>query len=302
MLTATDTHYLVGLLTKVTVPDDVEVELGDVKHKNPDGEIIVFRGIEVKDHLRPLTVEHIEQLCLKFNDMPEITRKAVVSASGYTKAAIAKAEAHNLELFMLIPWDDPSIGFNHVFAPTGNELLTEIIGNWVQPPGIAIKVSNEYWSLLKDADLNRLNVCTSDGSPVPAFSSGEALSSFIANYAAKEHTKNIAGTLKSETEDTYVKRIVEPTDSICIEHRGTIIPVIDFWIIGVIRYIKIKRKTEYKILIKHNETKPYVGCAITEITNGNLLGVTVNNETNKLDIIFISLTERQKKRISQTRL
>lgn len=49
----------------------------------------------------------MEQLCIKFEDMPNITHRAIVSASGYTAPAIAKAEAHNVELYILKSWTEP---------------------------------------------------------------------------------------------------------------------------------------------------------------------------------------------------
>src|SRR5271168_5330987 len=100
MLTHTDIHYLVALLTRASDGDDVEIELGDtvfddaakkerdvdvtVTRKDKNGISEIYRGIEVKDHTKPLDVIHIEQLCVKMSDMPALTNKAIVSASGYT--------------------------------------------------------------------------------------------------------------------------------------------------------------------------------------------------------------------------
>src|SRR5450755_2152575 len=103
MLTPTDVHYLVGLLTRVSEGTDVEIELGGlvfdsaaekerdvdvtVIKKDSAGGISVFKGIEVKRETRPLDVVHVEQLCAKFADMLDITHRAIVSASGYTESA-----------------------------------------------------------------------------------------------------------------------------------------------------------------------------------------------------------------------
>ena len=123
MLSATDVHYLVGLLTSVSTPESVEITLGDLVHdasinkfrdvditvtrKDAYGLISAFKGIEVKKHSRPLNVTHIEQLAATLNDMVDVTQKAIVSASGYTHPALKKAEAHGVDLFSLIPWDNP---------------------------------------------------------------------------------------------------------------------------------------------------------------------------------------------------
>lgn len=318
MLTSTDIHYLVGLLTKVTVPDDVDIELGErvydiaaqknrdvditVKHRNKDGTITAFLGLEVKDTSRPLTLEHIEQLCRKFQDMPEITHKAIVSASGYTKSAIRKATHYNLELFHLVPWNDPAIGFKQAIIPRDKELTSEILYNWKYPPAVAMEVPVEYHPLLKEIDLNQLEVYLENSSPIPGCPNGQKLALLIANHAAKESAKAITGKLQSEQEDQLAKWIVEPTEKTYVKYNSILIPIIQFRVLGMITYSTVKRETIYKILIKHGEAIPYVGCAITEMSNGNLVGVTVNNENKEMSVINISLMERQRSKITKQRL
>src|SRR4051812_25194800 len=106
MLTATDVHLLVGFLTIASTPDSVEVELGsriydaaagekrdvDVTTvmRNGDGRAEAFAGIEVKNEERPLGVQEVEELGAKLRDMPELSRRAIVSASGYTRPPIRK--------------------------------------------------------------------------------------------------------------------------------------------------------------------------------------------------------------------
>ena len=66
-----------------------------------DGTVHAFKGIEVKAEKRPLDVITVEQLCAKLKDMPGITHRSVVSASGYTAPAIQKAQHHGMELWEL---------------------------------------------------------------------------------------------------------------------------------------------------------------------------------------------------------
>lgn len=105
MLTPIDIHYLVGLLTAVSHPDDVEIELGNMvfdtkAHENRDvdvtvtwkdssGNITAFKGIEVNGRKRRLDITRVEQLCQKCNDMPSITQRAIVSE--LSKNLFAKA-------------------------------------------------------------------------------------------------------------------------------------------------------------------------------------------------------------------
>src|SRR5437879_3714372 len=120
MLTATGVHFLLGFLTLMSSPHDVEIILGDmiydeaadeerdvdvtVTYKGSDGLVSAFKGIEVKKHGRRLDVAAVEQLAGKFQDMPKVNHKATVSASGFTKGAVKKAAAHGIELFTFADW------------------------------------------------------------------------------------------------------------------------------------------------------------------------------------------------------
>src|ERR1044071_415674 len=101
MLTAIDIHYIVGLLSRATHPENVDVEMGSfvwdeacesnrdvdvtITVRNLDNSILVFKSIEVKAHSRKLGLETVEQLSQKMKDMPTITPRAIISASGFTK-------------------------------------------------------------------------------------------------------------------------------------------------------------------------------------------------------------------------
>lgn len=116
-------QYLVGLCCLKWHPDDVTVTIGDpvddpaagkardvdvtVTVRRPDGETHAFKAYEVKHENKPLDVAVIEQLTLKLNDMPSVTHKAVVSASGFTDGAKAKAKHHGVTLFEIRPWTRP---------------------------------------------------------------------------------------------------------------------------------------------------------------------------------------------------
>jgi hypothetical protein len=234
--------------------------------------------------------------------MPDITHKAIVSASGYTKTAIKKAMHYNLELFHLVPWNDPAIGFKQAIIPREEELISEILYNWKSPPAVAVEIPDEYHPFLKEINLNQLEVCRGNSLPIPDCPNGEKLTLLIANHAAKEHAKAVTGKLQSEQEDHLAKWIVEPTEKTYVKYNDILIPIIQFRVLGVITYTIAKKETIYKILIKHGETIPYVGCAITEMSNGNLIGITVNNENKEMNLINISLTERQKSKITKQRL
>ena len=109
MMTPMLVQYLVGLCCLRRNPDAVDVVLGDMVpdpaadkerdvdvtvtlHESP-GVIRAFKAYEVKREKSPLDVSEVEQLCIKLLDMPSVTHRAIVSASGFTESAQAKAGA-----------------------------------------------------------------------------------------------------------------------------------------------------------------------------------------------------------------
>ena len=113
-------QYVVGLCCLRRDPDAVEVIIGDsvadtaagiqrdvdvtVTLREPDGSLQAFKGYEVKRESARLDVTDVEQLCMKFKDMPSVTDGAIVSASGFTAAAVAKGKAHGVTLYERTEW------------------------------------------------------------------------------------------------------------------------------------------------------------------------------------------------------
>jgi hypothetical protein len=57
---------------------------------------------------------------------------------------------------------------------------------------------------------------------------------------------------------------------------------------------------EFKVLIKVGESTPYVGCAIAELAQGNLIGFTVSQVDR--DIKLINISDRNQKKIQLLKL
>jgi hypothetical protein len=116
-------QYVVALCCARRNPDAVDITIGDdvadattdaqrdvdvtVTLVEADGSRRAFKGYEVKREATPLDVTQVEQLCMKFIDMPDVTHRAIVSASGYTANAVKKARAHGVELFERKEWTQP---------------------------------------------------------------------------------------------------------------------------------------------------------------------------------------------------
>jgi ribosomal protein L18E len=116
-------QYVVGLCALRNNPNAVDVTVGDlvldtaarkrrdvdvtVTLKEEDGSTRAFMAYEVKREGKPLDVATVEQLCAKLRDMPDITHRAIVSATNFTEGAINKVTAYNVELFTLKLWTAP---------------------------------------------------------------------------------------------------------------------------------------------------------------------------------------------------
>jgi len=113
-------QYIIGLCCVRSNPESVDVTLGDMVEDDAagkprdvdvtvtvdqgDGSLRAFKAYEVKREVRPLDVTVVEQLSAKLRDMRAVTHRGIVSASGFTPAAIAKASAHEVELYSFQRW------------------------------------------------------------------------------------------------------------------------------------------------------------------------------------------------------
>jgi Restriction endonuclease len=116
-------QYLIGLCCARWNSDAVDVTIGEMvidsaagKTRDVDVTVTVndaetgkyaFKPYEVKHEGTSLDVSEVEQLCMKFQDMGNVTHCAIVSTSGFSDSAQEKAKAHGVDLYQLIPWKKP---------------------------------------------------------------------------------------------------------------------------------------------------------------------------------------------------
>ena len=147
-------QYLVGLCALKWDPQAVNVILGDMVQDEasgsardvdvtvtvdaPDGRY-AFKSYEVKHEGTSLDVSEVEALVTKLNDMPSITHRAIVSTSGFSPTAIAKAAHHGIDLYAIKEWTRPLGQQFPSTAPGGRPpaetmrlLYPELI--WLFPP------------------------------------------------------------------------------------------------------------------------------------------------------------------------
>jgi hypothetical protein len=144
-------QYVVALCCARRNPDAVDITIGDyvvdattqaardvdvtVTLTEADGSRRAFKGYEVKREKAPLDVVDVEQLCMKFIDLPDVTHRAIVSASGYTANAVKKAKAHGVELYERKEWVRPV-----------RELIPELANMGVPAEAFKVRTYGLVWA------------------------------------------------------------------------------------------------------------------------------------------------------------
>jgi len=71
---------------------------------------------------------------------------------------------------------------------------------------------------------------------------------------------------------------------------------------GKVKWNEHRISPEFKVLVKEGESRPYVGCAIAELSKGNLVGFTVSKMDRALKLINIPLNDRNREKIKLLKL
>ncbi|TSC72628.1 MAG: hypothetical protein G01um101438_345 [Parcubacteria group bacterium Gr01-1014_38] len=314
MLTHTDIHYLVGLLTRVEEADDVIVELGDmvydsaaneerdvditVTYTDKNGEKTAYKGVEVKDHSRPLDVQKVEELCQKLADMPDITHKAIVSASGYRDGAIKKAQAHGVELLEIADWLNPYEGFNVKFT---DNALTLIEPEWVDGPHVRINVAKKDIDDLSGEYQNNPRVCNKLGDTYPHAVDLNTLSRYAHSTVSNKIQWQTDPIRVRHGESIPIHTAVLFSEAPYIKLRNKLVLVENCTVTGEI-YCIVHDKPAFRVLRQYGSEKPISGCIMVELKNHNLTGISVSNSNNKITALNIPYADRVKKTIRKHRI
>lgn len=314
MLSATDVHYLVGFLTLISTPEDVEIMLGDlvydasidkdrdvdvtITYRDPEGKISAFKGIEVKKHSRPLDVIHVEQLAIKLNDMPNISNRAIVSASGYTQPAIKKAKVHGINLFSLIPWDNPMQGFGHVSIPE-NFFIQEMTLTWVGNSHVKFNPNEDIPNEIKKQITGGSPIFNSSGKQDNLYKTIKDLSDkikliVIDTIKDREYIKSIPVGIEK---NVNIKSLLKDLGNFYLCIGNLRIHLQEVLVQGKVKWVEKTIHPEFKVLVKEGESKPFVGCAIAEHSTGNLIGLTVSQFDRTLRFVNIPISDRNQKKI-----
>ena len=303
MLTPTDIHLLVGLLTQASSPENVAVELGslvydvaaaklrdvDVTVRCPVNGIEQLRGLEVKKHAQPLDVTHVEQLLAKLNDMPTLKARQVVSASGYTSGALKKAAAHNLELFRLTDWEE-KYSFEHAQLQNMGSFCSRTL-EYVDGPHLDIEL-DAGGGAFATANAASIQVTDVRGEAHPwGVTFAEFKTNLIANTTNELQRNEEISDLQAESPKP-VDVSIDLADDSHLRLGDVIARIKGARLRGVVQWKETPHTAEYKVLVHEDTDKPVVGCVLAELPTGNLIGITVSTVDRVVRLINVAVSMR----------
>lgn len=317
MLTPTDIHLLVGILSKLTTPENVEIVLGEmvydeasqrkrdidiiVKYKAENGEEVSFVGIQVKDHTRKLGSPEVEQLCLHFKDTPSIKKGGIVSASGYTKPAINKAKHHDIDLYHLKEWDEtPALFVGSIIIPPEFR-FTQVFPYFEQPPNIIFNIDDSVTEEEKK-HLNEVRVYNLNGSEIPNTPTLKHLGDNLLNRSLQ--TKEINEWINNPGDKinlpfqlsiTLEEPVIISLNDRNVEIKGAVIQ-------GILFRKEEQKVTHFKKLVKLDDESYEVGCAICELNSGVLMGIASSSVDRSVKSVIIPVAQRNLLKINNLKL
>jgi hypothetical protein len=303
MLTPTDVHLITGLLTQASSPENVKVELGsliydsaaeklrdvDVTVAEAVGEIKALKGLEVKKRTEPLDVTHVEQLALKLKDMPALTSRQIVSANGYTSAALKKAAAHNVELFRLTDWHE-KYSFKHARFNEASSFCSRSL-EYVAGPHLHVELESHGEEFAK-ADPSLIEITDHQGAR------------HAWNVTFREFQNNLIVNTTNELQSRDEISLLAPNASKRIDISiglsddphlrlgELIIKIKGARLQGIVRWKETPHPVQYKILVNEATDQPVIGCVLAELTNGNLVGITASNADRTMRFINVAVSAR----------
>lgn len=317
MLTPTDIHLIVGVFSKLTTPDNVDIVLGEmvydtaskskrdiditIRYKNELGEEVSFVGLQVKDHNRKLGSHEVEQLIQHFKDSKSIKKGGIISASGFTKPAINKAEHHRIDLYKFKDWNDTFKGLSHIRFPPDFR-MDEISNVFIKRPDVKYIFDEEF----SEQELSEFNgkakVMNVDGTAIPQTDNLNDLTNNFVNKIFQNESIKLKLEQANINEEIPINVTIQVEKPPVININGRHIQLKQLNINGVVKKQIIQHKAQFKILVKHNDPEYQVGAAICELSNGLLVGLSTSNNDKATKLITIPIADRLRKKIHQIKI
>jgi restriction endonuclease len=309
MLTHTDVHLLIGMLSLITNPEDVEVELGSrvldqasgterdvditVTTRNVDGSVVAYAGIEVKDETRRLGTPTVEQLIAKLNDMPSITRKAIVSSSGYAAPAKAKAAYHGIELLTLREWRRGERVYSFL-NPEFSAAVEFHLSGWVQPPEVRVETDREEAGKLPSTAL----VLDRQGNPLTL---GQVIDQLSARVLTAMNDAGTFDDMAHGAQRTVRRRLVLENPLRSVLGTGSI-RILGFEIVGTVIRINRREAPAMKLLVNEATGDPHAACLVGLTPTNDLWGAVFTGADLNPHMVKISVADRNLAAINRLKL
>ncbi|MEK6371220.1 MAG: hypothetical protein AABO58_00855 [Acidobacteriota bacterium] len=290
MLSETDIHYISGFLYVASGGAVESAILGERVHDTAsntqrDVDIVIkragdvaFIGVEVKDETRPLDITLVEQLCAKFEDMPSLGTRAIISSSGYTAPARRKAAAHGVTCLTLVHAPIPPFPSVDLSQLPG---ITFITGTWIEGPHVhlvpGVALSPEEREAIMTATVQ---YHVPDVPPCTV----QELCDRIAQMLQLERGPDKASP-------TPVRSIVQIPDKPSVEILGREIVIDDALITGEAEFKEELIPFETCCHLADEDGSPFAATAIVAIDTG-LLGLTVTRDGRELRAFSIPSSVR----------
>ena len=311
MLTDRDIHYLSGLLLLVSTDSNVRIDLGKTIvdatiNKARDVDVVLttskadvdeqsFGGIEVKDHRRKLDVTHVEQLGAKLRDMPNLTQRGIVSASGYTASALMKCKAYDVLPMNLQPFTPAQSPFDFIQFPPDFCFSCSMLV--CQSPISLSYQSGSNRSFIDASAVDRRCHWLVNGKRMPEIASVKQLN----DHVLAGFLDAIDGINRNQLADNTpmpVDTDVHFGNDVCeIELDGIRFPIDSVAIRGFIIRQVTETPLEWLALVRADTGEYIAGSGIATIADGSLVGIVMTHDTRQPSIIRVSPTERAKRLI-----
>ena len=335
MLTAMLVQYLVGLCCLRRNPNTVDVVLGDMvldpaagKERDVDvtvtlsespGVVRAFKAYEVKREKTPLDVAGVEQLCIKLLDMPSVTYRAIVSASGFTESAQAKAAHHGVELFAIQPWTRPLEeqfpGFEMQGLPEDCLRLSRTLLFWHQFKVDLLVPSGPKSFTVQATD----PIFTADGSPHAVFSSFNALREALLFRSTEilcriEPALTVLRTFPPHPADEGTLSASRPAwphthtldvgrDEAYLEFEGRLCKLETVTINGYLQWQTTSDQPMYHVLERVPDGQAFAGAMVAlGPRDGQMFGFVVSPESRTAGVHLIQLEEKHLNAIRRLRI
>jgi hypothetical protein len=336
VLSPMEVQYIVGLCCLRKNPEAVDVTLGDMvldtaSEKERDVDVTVtleegadtvraFKAYEVKRERAPLDVVTVEQLCAKLKDMPRVTHPAIVSASGYTEAAIKKAKSHGVELYQLGPWTRPVAVDFPMFTlkgrpedclQFGRQLLVWLPGRRIS---LVAPKGPESFSVLESTP-----VLAADGSIHAKFAQ---MSVYWEELMLRSTTvlfkMDPAATMRDSVTPTVVMApspvscspawphshtLDVGRDEVFLHVGGRLAQIEHVTISGHLQWQSEALTPDYRVMVRVPDGSVFAGAAVSAgLDESELMALMFSPESRATGIHRIRLTERQKNAIRSLKL